>query len=268
MDERLFPDRDHPGAFWVRFGLTSQSWVDPARPDFLAFEYVQHIAMVLDHTVLDTAPLHRLRVVHIGGAGMSLPRWVAWRRPGTAQVVCEPDAALTEEVRRKIPLPPRSGIKVRDVDGRSGLSAMADDWADVVIVDAFDGAQVPGELATEECLDELRRVVRGAGVVVFNVTDRAPFAWAKALAAGLVGRWRHLIVGMEPVVAKGKRFGNLLVVASDAAPDVAGIERESAKLTIGYRWITGREARSWPGGAEPMRDDASTPSPGPTGRGW
>ena len=252
----------------MRFGPTSQSWVDPARPDFLAFEYVQHIAMVLDHTVLDTPEDQRLRVVHIGGAGMSLPRWVAWRRPGTAQVVCEPDAELTAEVRRKIPLPPRSGIKVRDVDGRSALAAMPDDWADVIIMDAFDGAQVPGELATQECLDQLRRVSRGAGVVVFNVTDRSPFAWSKQLAGGLNADWRSLLVGMEPVVAKGKRFGNLLLIASDVKPDIAGIERESAKLTIGYRWIVSKEARAWHGGATPMLDGASEPSPGPLGRGW
>lgn len=268
MTERLIPDRDNPGAFWVRFGPTSQSWVDPARPDFLAFEYVQHIAMVLDHTVLDTPEDQRLRVVHLGGAGMSIPRWVAWRRPGTAQVVCEPDAELTAEVRRKIPLPPRSGIKVRDVDGRAGLKAMPEAWADVIIVDAFDGAQVPGELATQEAIDDLRRVARGDAVVILNVTDRAPFEWSKRLAGGLTRRWRHLLVGMEPVVAKGRRFGNLLLVASDIAPDVDGIERESARLTIGYRWITGRVARAWPGGATPMLDGEAEPSPGPLGRGW
>ena len=268
MEERLFPDLDTPGAFWVRFGPTSQSWVDPARPDLLAFEYVQHIAMALDNTVLDSPPSERLRVVHIGGAGMTLPRWVAWRRPGTAQVVCEPDADLTAEVRRKIPLPARSGIKVRDVDGRTGLAAMPEGWADVVIVDAFDGAQVPGELATGEALDEIRRIVRGGAVAVFNVTDRSPFPWSKRLAAGLNDRWRNLLIGMEPVVAKGKRFGNLLLIASDVRPDVAGIERESGRLTIGYRWISGRAARAWPGGVAPMPDAAAEPSPGPLGRGW
>lgn len=268
MGERVFPDRDTPGAFWVRFGATSQSWVDPSRPHFLAFEYVQHIAMVLDHTVLGCPEAERLRVVHIGGAGMSLPRWVAWRRPGTAQVVCEPDVDLTQEVRRKIPLPPRSGIKVRDVDGRAGLAAMPDGWADVIIVDAFDGAQVPGELATEEALDEVRRIARGAAVVVFNVTDRSPFAWSKRLAGGIAGRWRNMLVGMEPVVAKGKRFGNLLLAGSDARPDAAAVERESARLTVGYRWVTGREARSWSGGAVPMRDGMAEASPGPLGRGW
>ena len=267
MNDRVVPDRDVPGAFWVRFGPTQQSFVDPDRPDFLLFEYVQHVAMLLDHTLLDAPAERRLRVVHIGGAGMTLPRWVAWRRPGTAQVVCEPDVALTEEVRRKAPLPPRSGIKVRDVDGRAGLRAMQGAWADAVIVDAFDGAQVPGELATAESLDDLRRVTRGEAVVVFNVTDRAPFAWAKRLAGGLAERWPHLMVGMEPVVQKGKRFGNLLLCASDARPDARGVERESRGLPVGYRWLSGRDARAWPGGAEPYADGEEEPSPGPAGRG-
>ena len=266
--DRLSPDRETPGAFWVRFGPTTQSWVDPARPDFLAFEYVQHTAMVLDHTVLGAPADRRLRIVHIGGAGMSLPRWVAWRRPATAQVVCEPDVELTAEVRRKIPLPPRSGIKVRDVDGRTGLAAMPDAWADVIIVDAFDGPQVPGDLATVEALEQMRRVLRDEAVVIFNVTGRVPFDWAKGLAGGLGAHWRHLMVGMEPEVAKGKRFGNLLLVASDARPDIRGIERESARLTIGYRWVSGREAQDWSGGREPFDDASAQPSPGPAGRGW
>lgn len=266
--DRLIPDRDTPGAFWVRFGPTSQSWVDPERPDLLAFEYVQHVAMILDHTVLDAPADRRLRIVHLGGAGMSIPRWVAWRRPGTAQVVCEPDADLTAEVRRKIPLPGRSGIKVRDVDGRAGIAAMPAEWADVVIVDAFDGAQVPGDLATVECLDDLRRILRNEALVVFNVTDRAPFPWAKRLAAGIAERWPHLVIGMEPVVYKGKRFGNLVMAGASSRFDTRGIESASARLTVGYRWITGRDATAWPGGALPMTDEDAAPSPGPTGVGW
>ena len=191
-----------------------------------------------------------------------------WRRPQTAQVVCEPDVELTEEVRRKIPLPPRSGIKVRAVDGRAGLRQMPDDWADVIIVDAFDGAQVPGELVTDEALDDVRRVLREEAVAIFNVTDRSPFAWAKRLAGGLAERWPHLMIGMEPVVAKGKRFGNLVMSASVVRPDAKGVERESRKLTIGYRWLVGPEARSWPGGAQPFVDGEEEPSPGPQGRGW
>ncbi|MCC2591904.1 fused MFS/spermidine synthase [Tessaracoccus sp. OS52] len=265
MPDRLVPDDTVPGAFAVRFGDTSQSWVDPARPDFLAFEYVQHTAMLLDHTILDAPAEQRLRVVHVGGAAMSLPRWVAWRRPGTAQIVCEPDVELTEEVRRKVPLPPRSGIKVRDVDGRTGVAAMPDEYADAVIVDAFDGSHVPGELVTAEAFDDVRRIGRGAELIICNVTDRAPFHWTKRVAAGIRQRWRHVIVGAESPVHKGKRFGNLLLAGSTARADLAGIRRESGKLPFGYRWLDGRELTSWIGDAEEFTDADTQPSPEPSG---
>ncbi|MEZ5201786.1 MAG: fused MFS/spermidine synthase [Micropruina glycogenica] len=114
---------------------------------------------------------------------MTLPRWPAAVRPGTAQVVQgEPDLDLLAEVRR-LPLPPKSGIKVREVDGRSGLAAMPSDYADAVIVDAFDGLHVPGELATTEFFERPCRVLRSGGVLVMNLADerrcsagRAP-AW-------------------------------------------------------------------------------------------
>ena len=196
----LVPDPQHPGAFRVVFGETSQSWVDPARPDLLLFEYVVQVSLLFEHGLADVGQGERIRVIHIGGAGLSIPRWIAWRRPGTAQIVCEPDAGLTEEVRRKLPLPPRSGIKVRDVDGRSGVAAMPPDYADLVVLDAFDGARVPGELVAAEFLDELARLGRGRRMVICNVTDSSPFGWTRRFAAGLAERWRHLLVGTEPAV--------------------------------------------------------------------
>lgn len=259
----LLPDDAIPGAYAVLFGRTQQSWVDPSRPDFLLFEYVQHIAVVLDHTVMSLPEDQRARIVHIGGGGLSIPRWVEWRRPRTAQVVCEPNTELTDEVRRKIPLGRHSGIKVRDVDGRTGLGAMPDDWADVVIIDAFDGARVPKDLVTAEALDEVRRVLRGDGVVIINVTDLAPFAWTKRVVAGVSERWPRMIIGAEPSVHKGRRFGNLLLVGSLGTLDVSGIQRATAPLPIAYRWLTGRDAAAWPGGAMPFADDDSASSPQP-----
>ena len=265
MPDRLFPDDAVPGAFQVRFGHTSQSWVDPDRPELLMFEYVQHVAMVLERTLLDAPVDRRLRVLHIGGAGMTVPRWVAWRRPGTAQIVCEPDDELTAELRLKIPLPARSGIKVRAVDGRTGVAAMPAEYAEAVIIDAFDGARVPAELASGEFLDEVRRIGRQESLVVFNVTDRAPFHWAQRVVAGLQERWRHVVLGAEIPVHKGRRFGNLLLVASDARPALAGIRRDSSRLPFGYRWLDGVELDGWCGGAEPFTDADTRHSPDPSG---
>ena len=247
------------------FGETSQSWVDPVRPDLLLFEYVVQVSLLFEHGLADVGQGERIRVIHIGGAGLSIPRWIAWRRPGTAQIVCEPDAGLTEEVRRKLPLPLRSGIKVRDIDGRTGVAAMPSDYADLVVLDAFDGARVPGELVAAEFLDELARLGRGRRMVICNVTDSSPFGWTRRFAAGLAGRWRHLLVGTEPAVWKGRRFGNLLLAASGARVDVTGLRRDSAKQPCPYRWIEGRELRSWIGGAEPFTDADTQDSPPPSG---
>ncbi len=262
---RLVPVPEHPGAFRVQFGDASQSWVDPVRPDLLLFEYVTHISLLFDNLLGATPSEQRLRVVHIGGAGMTIPRWIAWRRPGTAQIVCEPDAELTQEVRRKLPLPPRSGIKVRDVDGRQGVRAMPSGYADLVVVDAFAGSQVPGELVTSEFLDDLVRIGRGRRVVVFNVTDTSPFRWSKRVAAGMEQRWGGLLVGAEPAVLKGRRFGNVLLTAYEGQAQLADLRRATASQPYPYRWLAGREATGWLGGASPFTDADTVPSPPPSG---
>ena len=88
----LVPDPDHAGAYTVRVGDTDQSWVDPGDPTRLEFDYMQRIGDVLD-TIAPAG--ERMRVVHVGGAGMSLARYVAATRPTSAQIVLEPDAELT-----------------------------------------------------------------------------------------------------------------------------------------------------------------------------
>lgn len=269
MVDRLTRDPFRPGAFRVMFGDTAQSWVDPADPLHLEFEYVQRVAEALELIVLARPADERLRVVHLGGAGLTIPRWVAAVRPHTAQVVCEPDVELTEEVRRKVPLPPHSGIKVRDVDGRAGVAAMPDAWLDALVLDAFDGSSVPGELVTAEFFADVARVARPAALVVANLTDRAPFPWARRVVAGVASAFRHATVSAEAAVWKGRRFGNLVVVASDAALPVAELEARSRRAAFPYQLLYDRQLRRWLGGAQPFTDADATASPGaPGGRSW
>ena len=141
----LVEDPARPGAYLVRIGGTDQSYVDLADPLRLEFDYVQRIADVVDEIAPDG---ERIRIVHIGGAALTLPRYVTATRPSSAQIVLEPDEELTRLVREHLPLPRQSGIKIRAVDGRAGIAAMRDGFADLVIVDAFAGARVPAELTT------------------------------------------------------------------------------------------------------------------------
>ena len=269
MTGRVEADREVRGAFLVRTGSTQQSWVDPDDPLRLEFEYVQRIAEALRATVLRRDGSVRLRVVHLGGGGMTLPRWLAAVRPGTAQIVCEPDVDLLAEVRRKLPLDRRSGIKVRTTDGRGGIAAMPSDYADALIVDAFDGLNVPGSLATLEFFAEAGRVLRPDGVLLMNLADQAPFGWARSCLAGIAATFPRLLLTAETAVWKGRRYGNLVALGSRSALPLAALETAAHQAMFGYRASSGAVLNRWLGAAEPFLDASPRDSPGPArGRGW
>ncbi|MFT4217154.1 MAG: fused MFS/spermidine synthase [Micropruina sp.] len=269
MADRVEADREVRGAFLVRTGATQQSWVDPGDPLRLEFEYIQRIAEMLRATVLRRPDDVRLRVVHLGGGGMTLPRWLAAVRPGTAQIVCEPDADLLVEVRRKLPLDRHSGVKVRTTDGRGGLAAMPADYADALIVDAFDGLHVPGSLATAEFFADAGRVLRPDGVALMNLADQAPFGWSQSCLAGFAASFPQLLVTAETAVWKGRRYGNLVALGTRVRLPLTELETAAGRALFGYRARSGPELRRWLGGAEPFTDDAPQDSAGPAnGRSW
>ncbi len=264
----VVPAPDDRRAFLVVNGRTEQSWVDPGDPLRLEFEYVQRIAEVLEETVLDRPDSERVRVVHLGGGGLTLPRYVEARRPRTAQIVLEPDEELTARVRATLPLPRHTGIKVRGVDGRTGVAQLPSGCADVVIVDAFAGASVPAELATVEFLADLERVLRHGGIVAVNLTDSGPFAWSRRCLAGYLATFARVAVSAEVPVWKGRRFGNLVAVAGAEVPATA-LARRLTRAPFPYRLLTGDDLTRWVGGADPFTDDDAAPSPSPAwSRGW
>ncbi|MFD1827746.1 MULTISPECIES: spermidine synthase [Mumia] len=254
------PGRSH--AFTLRVGGADQSHVDLADPTRLVFEYVQRIADTLD--LLRSAP-DRISVVHVGGAGLTLPRYVAATRPRSAQVVLEPDADLTSYVREHLPLPSRSGIKVRPIGGREGLAELRDSYADVVVLDAFDGPVVPAELTTAEAFAEVARVLRPDGVLLANVADRGPFRYARRVLAAVRTTFGEVVVSAEPATLKGRRFGNVLLVASRVPLPVEGMARRAASSAFPYRVLAGAERDSILGGGVPFTDADAEPSPGPPG---
>lgn len=256
----LIEDNARPGAYLVRIGGTDQSYVDLSDPLRLEFDYVQRIADVIDEIAPDG---ERIRVVHIGGAALTLPRYVATTRPSSAQIVLEPDEQLTAWVREHLPLPRQSGIKVRAVDGRSGIAAMRDDFADLVVVDAFDGARVPADLTTVEFWTDARRVVGSAGTVVVNVTDSGQLAYSKRVLAGMTAVFRHVVYGAEPATLKGRRFGNVIITGSDARLPEQALARRGAGSMFPYRLIAGGHLQRFLGSATPFADADAEESPDP-----
>ena len=184
----VFEPDDRGGVTVVVDGFP-QSHVHLDDPGLLTFEYVDHLAAVID--VLTPGAL---RVTHIGGAGMTLPRYVATARPGSAQIVLEPDAELTAAVRATLPLPRGHRIRVRAKDGRAGLPGLAAGSADIVVLDAFATGVVPGELTTLEGLAAIRRVLADPAVLVANLlmapADGMSIAsWQRRTPPGSIRWW-------------------------------------------------------------------------------
>ncbi|MEN8707343.1 MAG: fused MFS/spermidine synthase [Nocardioides marinisabuli] len=245
---------DRPGAHLVRVGGRDQSLVDLDDPRHLAFDYVRRIADVVD----DHAPAGGdLRVLHVGGAGLTLPRYVAATRPGSWQVVLEPDVALTERVRAELPLPRRSGIRVRGDDGRTGLAAVRDDAVDLVVVDAFVDGEVPDDLVTLEAAGELARVLGAGGLALVNVSDRAPFPLTRDLVAALREHLPHVLVAAEPATLRARRAGNLLVVAGAGAVPREALAARARSAGAPYRVLDDVAVASSFGGGRVRRDPAA-----------
>nr|WP_202888347.1 fused MFS/spermidine synthase [Kribbella solani] len=196
----------------MRIDGTPQSQVDLADPTHLPFEYMRRIGDVVDAVAPRRQPV---AVAHIGGAALSLPRYVAATRPRSRQIVLEPDEDLTDFVREALPLPKRAGIKVRPVSGRAGIGELYDDSMDLLILDAFEHEAVPANLVTAEFFAECRRVLRPTGVLVANLIDgKAGLPFIRRTAATVQSVVGAGVVLAERKILRGKGFGNVIMVAS------------------------------------------------------
>jgi spermidine synthase len=260
----LVPDEDGRGGVTVMLDGSPQSYVDLRDPGHLAFEYVQHIAAVVD--TLAPGPLG---VTHVGGAGLTLARYVNAERPGSTQIVLEPDEALTEAVRRDLPLPRRHRIRVRPVDGLRGVAGLSDAGADVVVLDAYAGGRVPAELTTLEFLRDVRRVLRPSGVALLNVADEPGLRFVARVVAGAREAFGSVALIATHEVLKGKRFGNTVVVASAAPLDLPVLRRKVAAMPFPTGLRADPELRRQLGTPAPWTVADSSPSPPPPPlKGW
>jgi len=239
---------------------TPQSHVDLDDPAHLEFEYVRRMGHVLD---LAAEPGTPLDVVHLGGGALTLPRYVAVTRPGSRQRVVEIDQPLTDLVREHLPLPRGARIRVRADDARVGLSALHTGSQDVVLTDVFAGARTPAHLTSAEFAADAHRVLRPGGVYAGNVADGPPLRFARAQAATLRSVFRHVCLLAEPGTLRGRRFGNLVAVASDEELPIAGYVRNCAKDPMPARVVNGEDLDRFVGCARPVLDADAVASPEP-----
>lgn len=254
---------DERGGATVERDGHPQSYVDLRDPLLLVFEYVQQFALVLETLRPDPAPL---AVTHVGGAGMTLARWVHRAHPGSPQIVLEPDVALTELVRRELPLPRGHRIRVRPLSGQEGVLSLRDASADVVVIDAYAEGQVPAELTGTWWVGQLDRVLAPDGIVLVNAADEPGLRWVARLCATLRTRFAHVGQLVLREVANGKRYGNVVLVASRQPLDDVSLTRAARRAAFPSTWRTSAQVDRLGGGARPF-GETGEPSPAPPDRG-
>jgi spermidine synthase len=247
----LAQDLDEVDGWLLSIDGVPSSYVDLADPTHLVFEYVRWIGDVLDVA----APAgETLDTVHLGGAGCTLPRYLAATRPGSHQVVLERSADVIDLAREAFGLRSSRLMKIRVTDAREGLAGLPAQSYDCVIRDAFVGDKVPTHLLTREFLSEVRRVLRPGGTYVANVADKQPLMLARAETATALAEFRHVAQIGEPSTFRGRRFGNLVLVGSDSPIDLPALRRRVAGGSAPGRVLDTDDCRDFTGGAKPLQD--------------
>ena len=265
----LVADPDRPRAWTLLVDGAPQSHVDLDDPRHLEFEYMRRLGHLVD---LAAPPGEPLRVLHLGGGGLTLARYVAATRPGSDQLAVEADAALLELVRRRLPLDQRgrrSGggragrVRVRVADARAVLEQVPAGSFDVVIADLFAGARTPAHLTSAEFAAAVARALGPSGIYGSNVGDGPPLVHARARAATVCSVFRHACLIADAPLLRGRRFGNLVLAAAQHGLPVAELTRRTAGDPFPARVVCGDDLARFAAGAKPITDAVAEPSPAP-----
>ena len=246
----IVQDLDVADGWMLLLDGVPNSYLDLADPTRLEFEYQQWMARAVDlHT--SAGPL---AVVHVGGGACAFPRYIAATRPDARQLVAEYDPELIALVREVFGVRTGPGMRIRAGDGRDVLAGQRTDSANLVVRDAFVGPIVPPHLTTTEFLIDVARVLRPDGLYLANVTDGPPLTLAKAEVATARASFPHVALVSEAPVLKGRRYGNLSLLASPAPLPTEDLTRLLARSVAPTRVLAGDELDRFTAGAAVTTD--------------
>jgi spermidine synthase len=275
----LVADADRPRAWTLRVDGIPQSHVDLDDPLYLEFEYMRRLGHLTDLAAPAGQPL---RVLHLGGGGLTLARYVAASRPGSSQLAVDSDGALVGLVRRLLPLDqpsrrasggrPSGGragngstgrVRVRVGDARTVLGQLPAGSFDLVIADLFTGARTPAHATTVEFAADAAAALSPAGIFAANMGDGPPLTHARARVATVRAVFPHACLIADPGVMRGRRFGNLVLAASRKELPLGALAGRAAGDPFPGRVLGGAELDRFAAGARPVVDAEAEASPAP-----
>jgi spermidine synthase len=213
-------DPSNPNGRTLWLDDVQHSYVDLADPTRLEFSYEQNFADVVATQFPGHPPIQAL---HIGGGGMTLPRYLRVEYPGSTSTVLEIDKTVVQVDRDELGLRTGPRLRVKIGDARIGIRHQPTDSADLVVSDAFSSLSVPWHLTTNEFVGDVQRVLRPSGVYVLNVIDYPPFRFARAELRTLQERFGSVAAIAPSATFDGVYGGNLVLVAAEHPLDEQAI---------------------------------------------
>jgi hypothetical protein len=110
-------------------------------------------------------------------------------------------------------------------------------------------------------MHEVARVLAPAGWLIANVADGPPLRYARAQVATIRAALPEACLVGDAAVLRGRRFGNLVVLAGRVPPPLAELTRRAAG-----DWFPGRvdaDLERFSSGIGPVHDDRAVASPAP-----
>lgn len=196
-----------PGGRSLILDQLRHAHVDLDDPTFLDIRYMRLFA-----GAAESLPDGPIRVLHIGGGGFTLPRYIDAVRPGSTHTVLELDVDLVPVIQRDFGLPEDHGYDIRFDDARINLADLESDSFDLIVGDAYSGNAVPWHLATVEVVEEVDRLLDDGGIYMANIIDGNENRFIRSQLATLGEVFDNLAM-VEPDGGVIERAQNQLVVA-------------------------------------------------------
>ncbi len=249
---RIEVDPNRPGGRLLILNSGRHSYVDLDDPRHLEFAYTQWLGAIVDQLSSPPAPL---RVLHLGGGGFTMPRYVSATRPGSTNRVLELDGGLVALDQERLGVTPGPDLSIVVGDGRILLTREPSSSYDLLIGDAFSHLAVPWHLTTREFVTDIKRVLRPGGVYALNVIDYPPSRLIRAEVATIMDVFDHVVLVAPPAALEGRSGSNFLVVASSEPLDAQAILAAVASVPRPASLLEGESLSQFRGDAQILTDD-------------
>lgn len=169
VQAEIAPDQFTDGGWVLSLDGAEQSHVNLAHPEEIFYEYLRRVGNVVDVVAPVGTPI---TAVHLGAGALTLARYIAGTRPGSAQVAVEVAPELPGFVLEALPLPAGADVRMVVDDARAALPHVAaPGTVDVVVLDVFTGHDAPAHLTESSFYEEAAQLLSPDGVMVVNVGD-------------------------------------------------------------------------------------------------